>query len=123
MGALAVLGRTRHDTIAIGDAENDHSMLEIAEVGVAVANAVPSLKQHADLVLAEPDGTGIVELCASGLLEDRSRLCPVRRRITLGITAEGESVTIPGSMVNLLIAGSSGAGKSFVTVRLPSSSS
>lgn len=48
--ALLELGLTRHEVVAIGDAENDHTMIAAAEVGVALSNAVPSLKERADLV-------------------------------------------------------------------------
>ena len=42
--ALGQLGVSRHNVIAVGDAENDHAFLEICECGVAVANALPALK-------------------------------------------------------------------------------
>ena len=54
LAALIELGISPHNTLAVGDAENDQALLEAAEVGVAVANAVPSLRAHADLVLEEP---------------------------------------------------------------------
>jgi hydroxymethylpyrimidine pyrophosphatase-like HAD family hydrolase len=34
--ALGDLGLSAHNAIAIGDAENDHALIEVAEVGVAV---------------------------------------------------------------------------------------
>ena len=34
----------------MGDAENDHAFLESCECSVAVANAIPALKEKADLV-------------------------------------------------------------------------
>jgi hypothetical protein len=40
--ALRKLGFSVHETVEIGDAENDHSFLERCECAVAVANAVPS---------------------------------------------------------------------------------
>lgn len=49
--ALAELGIAPSRAIAIGDAENDHSLLDACGLGVAVADAVPSLKKRADLVL------------------------------------------------------------------------
>jgi hypothetical protein len=36
--------------VAIGDAENDHALLQQCGFGVAVANAVPALKERADYV-------------------------------------------------------------------------
>ena len=62
LAALAELGISIHNTVAIGDAENDLSLLHAAEIGVAVANAVPSLRAHADLVHDEPNGTGVAAL-------------------------------------------------------------
>jgi haloacid dehalogenase-like hydrolase len=38
--ALGDLGLSHHNTIGVGDAENDHSLLDVCEIGVAVANAV-----------------------------------------------------------------------------------
>ena len=48
--ALHKLGLSQHEAVAIGDAENDHSFLRYCECGVAVANAVPSIKAAAELV-------------------------------------------------------------------------
>ena len=39
--------------LAIGDAENDIGMLEMASVGVAVGNASPLVKEVADIVIPE----------------------------------------------------------------------
>ena len=52
--ALAVVGLSRHNAIGLGDAENDHSLLDVCEVGVAVANAVDAIRAHADIVLTLP---------------------------------------------------------------------
>lgn len=48
--ALRKLGLSRHEVVGIGDGENDHSFLERCECAVAVANAVPSLKEVAAFV-------------------------------------------------------------------------
>ena len=64
-GLMAALDRLRlspHNVVAVGDAENDHSMLRLAEYGAAVANAVPMLKEGADLVLDRDHGEGVAEL-------------------------------------------------------------
>jgi len=47
---------------AVGDAENDHALLRYCGCGVAVANALPALKEGADLVTAGAIGVGVVEL-------------------------------------------------------------
>ena len=46
--ALAELGLSPHNVVGVGDAENDHALLRPCECGVAVANAIPTLKQEAD---------------------------------------------------------------------------
>jgi HAD superfamily hydrolase (TIGR01484 family) len=60
--ALAELSIDAADVAAVGDAENDHALLEMCGVGAAVANALPSLKAHADLVLSKTHGAGVVQL-------------------------------------------------------------
>jgi Cof subfamily protein (haloacid dehalogenase superfamily) len=47
--------------LAIGDGENDIEMIEVAGIGVAVDNAVPSLKAAADHVVASNDADGVAE--------------------------------------------------------------
>jgi hydroxymethylpyrimidine pyrophosphatase-like HAD family hydrolase len=60
-------------TVAVGDAENDHALLEMCGLGVAVSNAIPSLKERAHWVTTAPDGAGMAELMdamGSGKLDD-----------------------------------------------------
>ena len=113
--ALGNLGISRHSAIAIGDAENDRALLAACEIGVAVANAVDSLKRHADLVLDEPDGAGVAGLLRGPVLDGSTRVAPRRWHLEVGHTAEGKPVRIPASGVNVLIAGGSGSGKSYLT--------
>ena len=77
--------------MAVGDAENDHSLLAAVEFGVAVANAVESLKADADVVLEEADGDGIVALLDDVTGSD-SLGGDSRRRITLGLDADDHAV-------------------------------
>ncbi|MFO8074773.1 MAG: DUF87 domain-containing protein, partial [Egibacteraceae bacterium] len=86
-----------------------------AELGVAVADGLDSLKQRADLVLERPDGQGVLELLDGPVLAGRERLVPQRRRVELGVTRHGKSVTLPASESRLLITGPSGSGKSYLT--------
>src|SRR5205823_4267005 len=46
LAALNSLGLSPHNAVAIGDAENDHALLAACECGVAVANALPSVKER-----------------------------------------------------------------------------
>ena len=110
--ALADLGISRHSTVAVGDAENDHSLVESCELGVAVANAVPALQDHADVVLGKRAGAGVIELLGGPLLRGDIRVQPKRWQVRLGTTADGAAVTIPGSQVNLLVTGGTQSGKS-----------
>ncbi len=68
--ALAGLGLSAHNTVAVGDAENDHALLGLCEVGVAVANAIPTLKERADFVTSLAEGAGVEELIDRILLDD-----------------------------------------------------
>ena len=61
--ALGDMGITPDETVGVGDAENDHAFLELCGVGAAVANALPSLKAHADVTLMRDHGAGVIELC------------------------------------------------------------
>lgn len=81
--ALRELGVSAHNVVAVGDAENDHTLLRAAECGVAVANALPALKEHADIVLDAPDGDGVVELIDKLISTDLAKYdTTVRRRRT-----------------------------------------
>jgi hydroxymethylpyrimidine pyrophosphatase-like HAD family hydrolase len=66
------LGLSPRDVVAIGDGENDHAFLAAAGCGVAVANAVPALKERADLVTTCDHGAGVAELI-DRLLADEVR--------------------------------------------------
>ncbi len=68
--ALAALDIPAEATIGIGDAENDHSLLAACGLGAAVANAVPALKERADLVMVKPRGEGVIELIDQLLATD-----------------------------------------------------
>lgn len=56
---LPSLGIGREELIAFGDGLNDLSMLQYAGIGVAMANAVPQLKDAADEVTLSHDADGI----------------------------------------------------------------
>jgi Cof subfamily protein (haloacid dehalogenase superfamily) len=52
-------GIPMEETIAIGDAWNDREMIEAAGLGVAMANAVPGLKELADYVTLSNNEDGV----------------------------------------------------------------
>jgi phosphoglycolate phosphatase-like HAD superfamily hydrolase len=113
LAALAEFDVSPHNTLAVGDAENDLALLEAAEVGVAVANAVASLRRHADLVLDEANGAGIAALLSGPLRSGEQTLRPARRRLTVGRFTDGTPATVPGAQANVLVCGGSGVGKSY----------
>ncbi len=112
--ALADLGLSVHNTVAIGDAENDHALLYVCECRVAVANAIPTLKDRADFITSDSDGKGVEQLIDKLLFDDLRSIEPRTPRypILLGRTPEGKDVTISSYGVNVLIAGPSASGKS-----------
>jgi phosphoglycolate phosphatase-like HAD superfamily hydrolase len=67
--ALRELGVSPEDTVAIGDAENDHSLLQLCGARVAVSNAIQSLAEGADFCTIGRSTEGVCELIGM-LLED-----------------------------------------------------
>jgi hydroxymethylpyrimidine pyrophosphatase-like HAD family hydrolase len=61
-GALAQLGLSPLDCIGVGDGENDLAFLDVCGLFVAVANALPSVKERAAFVTAGTRGAGVAEL-------------------------------------------------------------
>jgi HAD superfamily hydrolase (TIGR01484 family) len=114
--ALLELGLSAHNVVAVGDAENDHALLQSCECGAAVANALPALKERADLVLRGDHGTGIRELIDRLLEDDLASVAPrlPRHSLLLGKADHGE-VTLDPYAANVLICGTSGSGKSTIT--------
>ncbi|SMR99108.1 Sugar phosphatase YidA [Vibrio mangrovi] len=55
------LGIPAESVMCIGDAENDHHMLEYAGLGVAMGNAMPQTKAIADYITAGNDEDGVAE--------------------------------------------------------------
>lgn len=111
--ALGDLGVSPHSAIAVGDGENDHALLRGCEIGVAVANAVPALRRHADVVLEKEGGAGVAELLAGPVLRGEVAVASKRWRVEIGEDLNGRRVAIPGARINLLVTGRSKSGKSF----------
>ncbi len=68
--ALDRLGLSPRDAVGVGDAENDHAFLSTCACAVAVANALPSLKEEADFVTRGDHGAGVEELIDELLRDD-----------------------------------------------------
>jgi HAD superfamily hydrolase (TIGR01484 family) len=120
VAALDELNLSPHNVAAIGDAENDHALLQLCEFAVAVSNAVPTLKDRADLVVQRDHGAGVVELLERMLADDLRKLDEEvkRHHILMGTRQDGTDISISPYGENLLIAGSSGSGKSTLATAL-----
>jgi hydroxymethylpyrimidine pyrophosphatase-like HAD family hydrolase len=112
--ALRELGLSAHNVVGIGDAENDHAFLRLCECRIAVANALPMLKDAADLVTRHDHGAGVRELIDRLIDADLRDLEPSLERhdILLGIRADHTEVLLRPYGTSVLLVGSSGSGKS-----------
>jgi hydroxymethylpyrimidine pyrophosphatase-like HAD family hydrolase/DNA-binding response OmpR family regulator len=120
-GLLYALRETAYsprNVVAVGDAENDRTLLQVAELGVAVANAEPALKALAGVVLPLPHSQGV-----ASLLDDLTAGRPLRpragpdRRLVIGRRASGMPVHLdPFALLEgtLGIFGASASGKSWL---------
>lgn len=77
--ALDELGVSYHNVVSVGDAENDLSFMRLSACSVAVANALPSLREHADVVIDRPRGEGVTELIEHLISDDLATL-DIRRQ-------------------------------------------
>ncbi|HEX6009013.1 MAG TPA: HAD-IIB family hydrolase, partial [Actinomycetota bacterium] len=112
--ALDELRLSPHNVVGVGDAENDHAFLDACELSVAVANALPAVKDRCDYVTKGARGDGVRELC-DGLLEsDLEHLDDrlPRHDIVIGTAGDGEPVRVRPYRTNVLVTGPSGSGKS-----------
>jgi len=118
--ALEVLGLSPHNAVGVGDAENDHAFLSLCECAVAVENALPIVKETADIVTRGDHGAGVSELIYELLRDDlASREAQLERHnILLGRDERGGEVRIRPYGVNILLVGTSGSGKSSLATGL-----
>jgi HAD superfamily hydrolase (TIGR01484 family) len=111
--ALDEMQLSPHNVVGVGDAENDHAFLNLCEFSVAVANALPMVKEHADFVTKGSRGAGVVELIDKLIASDLSTDEQLQRhKILLGTKKDGTQINIPAYGHSILLAGTSGGGKS-----------
>ena len=113
--ALQTLRKSPRNAVAVGDAENDHELLRLAEVGAAVEWGSPSLRAAADTVIAG-DGPGAVadfigRVAAAGRLPT---VAGARRRLVLGHSRDGREFSLGVRGRNVLIMGETNSGKSWL---------
>jgi HAD superfamily hydrolase (TIGR01484 family) len=111
--ALNELSLSEHNAVAVGDAENDNAMLQASECAVAVNNALPQLKDHADWTTIGERGEGVTELINQIIKDDLLILDQklLRHYLEIGKRADGTSFQISPYGNNILLAGTSGCGK------------
>ena len=116
--ALLDLGISSRNVVGVGDAENDHAFLRACGCSAAVANALPAVKDAADIVLRGDHGIGISELIDL-MTDEASPLLPPRRHyLLLGVDRDGAEVRVSPCHGSVLIAGKSGIGKSTLAAAL-----
>lgn len=118
--ALAKMNLSPHNAVGVGDAENDHAFLSLCECSAAVANALPAVKDTADIVTGADHGAGVAqlidELIANDLAERDAAL--KRHHILLGTGEDDAPLQLPAHGCIALVAGVSGGGKSTVALGL-----
>jgi HAD superfamily hydrolase (TIGR01484 family) len=107
--ALRDLQLSRHNTVGVGDAENDHAFLGICQCSAAVANALPALCERADIVTRGDHGAGVTELIEGILSND---LWDVTRTISrhdllMGHLSDGSELRLSPTAGSILFAGDS----------------
>ncbi len=110
--ALADIGLSAHNVVAVGDAENDHAFLSACGCAAAVANALPMVKEAADIKLLGDHGSGVVELIERLDREDARMVPPSRHGILVGFDRAGNEAYLQPYHGSTLIAGATCTGKS-----------
>lgn len=113
--ALVALRVSIHNTVGIGDAENDHDLLDACEVGVAVSWGSSALRAVADEVIEGTGPAAVADYIRRISQQPRLRAAQMgRRRLLLGHQHNGEQVSLAVRGRTVLIAGEPGTGKSWL---------
>lgn len=108
--ALDDLGLSAHNVVAVGDAENDHAFMQASGFAAAVANALPAVKEEADLVTTAKRGAGVAELIGRLLEDDVDAFAPFKERglVEAAVRPDGTPVYLRPHGASALVAGLSG---------------
>lgn len=112
--ALEELGRSEHNLVAFGDAENDLPLFAVAEVAVAARGSVSGVAALADERLARQDAPAVAQYVHQVVRQKGQLPTPPRHELLLGRTAEPTSVTMPVSGMNVMVSGDPRSGKSWL---------
>ncbi len=117
--ALEELKLSPHNTVGVGDAENDHAFLRVCECSAAVANALPAVKDTADIITPSARGAGVAELIDQLIADDLSDLKTLsRHRIPIGEANNKSEFLLDPAGPGVLVSGTSGSGKSTLTTSI-----
>lgn len=119
MAALREMHISPHNVVGIGDAENDHAFLRRCEMSVAVANALPAVKETADFITSGDHSRGVCQLIDGLIATDMADLNQQlqRHHLHLGMSGDQEVTLLPYGR-SILICGPSASGKSTVATRI-----
>ena len=109
--ALKQLKLSPLNVVGVGDAENDQAFLRACGCAVAVANALPLVKEDAEIVTSAARGAGVTELIRRLLDSDLAETVSAteRQRVQLVENREGLKIELHPQAGSLLIAGTSAA--------------
>jgi hypothetical protein len=90
--ALRILLKDLHispdNVLAIGDAENDIEMIQLAGIGVAMGHAAQQVKDAADEVVGSNDEDGFAEAVERFVLPPEAPATPTREAAQNGVLSE-----------------------------------
>jgi len=106
-----------HNAVAIGGAEDDQPMLDVCEIGAAVAWGSSALQRSADLVVAGSGPAGVADYIRTLVATDP--IVPRRKpdslhRLRVGTRETGVPVTVETRWRNVLFTGDPRSGKTWL---------
>jgi hydroxymethylpyrimidine pyrophosphatase-like HAD family hydrolase len=112
--ALDMLRLSPRNMVAVGDAENDHELLRLAEVGAAVEWGSASLRDAADACVAGDGPPAVADYIHRLAASMTMPAAKARRRLMLGYTEDGREFSLAIRGRNVLISGDAKSGKSWL---------
>jgi len=113
---LNVLRLSAHNTIGIGDAENDHDLLSACEIAVAVSWGSPALQKDADEIVRGDGPRAVAQYIRQASRQMRlPQVRTSRHQCAVGTAHDGSPVAFSVLGRNFLVVGDSHAGKSWTT--------